>query len=95
MFIAQNTEISPNFLLWKLRGNTQSRLSFARSFVILWTFPQNPHTRKLGKISVFYTVNAIEQAEKMPKFYKHCLNRVVANMKRGKAHVPLPFLPVH
>ena len=41
-FTTENTVISPNFLRPKLYGNC--------------AFPQNFHTRKLGKITVFYAV---------------------------------------
>ena len=37
---AKNTVILPNFLMWNFAG----------------AFPQNPHTRKLDEITVFFTV---------------------------------------
>ena len=54
----KNTEISPNFLVWKFCGKTQFPHSFGR-FVRNYSetaFPQNFHTRKLGEITVFFTV---------------------------------------
>ena len=54
MFItAQNTEISPNFLVWKFCGKVQSPQSFGR---FPRNFPQNFHTRKLVEVSVCYVV---------------------------------------
>ena len=47
----QNTGISPNFLVWNFCGKAQFLQSFGQ-FAWNSAFPQNLHTRKLGKISV-------------------------------------------
>ena len=46
MNTAYNIVISPNFLVWKLCGNS--------------TFPHHFHIRKLGEITIFYAVNATQ-----------------------------------
>ena len=43
---AKNTEISPDFLVWKFCGK----------FVPFCAFPQNFHTRKSGEITAFFAV---------------------------------------
>ena len=51
-----NTVISPNFLMSKFPGvERQFPHSFGR-----FTFPRNPHTRKLGEITVFHAVMNID-----------------------------------
>ena len=44
---AQNTKVSPNFLLWKFCGKAE---------FLQKTVSQNPHTKKLGENSVFYEI---------------------------------------
>ena len=56
---AQNTDISPDLLVWKFCGKTIS-VEFRSIFPKLCgncAFPQNFHTRKLGAILVFYAVH--------------------------------------
>ena len=43
---SENTEILPNFLVWKFYGN--------------YTFPKNFNTKKLGAIPVFYGVCLVQ-----------------------------------
>ena len=53
---AKNTAISPNFLMWKFCGKAQFPHSFgllARNYAETKPFPQNFHTKILGKITVF------------------------------------------
>ena len=50
--IAKIIVISPNLRAWEFCVNAQ----FPRSF---WRFPQNLHTRKLVKISIFSAVKSI------------------------------------
>ena len=45
-FTEQNTEISPNFLLWSKSLETLQKLCVSKNF----------HTRKLGGITLFYVV---------------------------------------
>ena len=47
---AQNTAVSPNFMVWKFCGKVQ--FPHTRNCA----FPQNFHTMKLGEITVFYAV---------------------------------------
>ena len=59
-YTAKNTEISPNFLVWKFCGKAQFPHSFgriARNYAET-AFPQNFDTRKLGEITVFFAVVA-------------------------------------
>ena len=56
---AENTVISPNFLVQKFCGKVQFRYSFGwlnRNYAENCSFPQNFYTRKLGKANVFYAV---------------------------------------
>ena len=55
---AQNTVISPNFMVWKFFGKAQFPHSFGRIARNCenCAFPQNFYTRKLGEITVFYAV---------------------------------------
>ena len=56
---AENTVISPNFLVWKFCGKTQFPHSFGRITrkYAETAFPQNFHTRKFGENTVFYAVS--------------------------------------
>ena len=53
----KNTEISPNFLVWKFRRKAQfphrPKIKRKNCAILL-----NIHSKKLGKISLFYTVKA-------------------------------------
>ena len=54
---AKNTVIAPNFLLWKFCGKAQFPHSFgrfARKYVETVPLYKIFHTRKLGKITVFF-----------------------------------------
>ena len=57
-FTAENTVISPNFLVWKFCGKPQFPHSFGRIARIYaeTVFPQNVQIRTLGEITVFYAV---------------------------------------
>ena len=51
----KNTAISPNFLVWKFCGKAQ--FWFTKNYAeTKCAFLQNFHTRKLGKIAVFFAV---------------------------------------
>ena len=52
LIIAENTVISPNFMVWKFCGKAQFPY---RNYA----FPQNFHTMKLGEITVFYAMYAL------------------------------------
>ena len=55
---AKNTVIAPNFLVWKFCGKAQFPHSFWRfAWKYVETVPLNKisHTRKLGKMTVFFT----------------------------------------
>ena len=59
---AKNIVISPNFLVWKFCGKAQFRHSFGfrvnrPKLCRNCAFPQNFRLRKLGQITVFFTVS--------------------------------------
>ena len=56
LFIVNFEYISNLFLVLLLMTYSTSILRFARNFYWNCPFPQNFHTRKLGQISVFYSV---------------------------------------
>ena len=61
MNTAYNIVISPNFLVWKLCGNS--------------TFPHHFHIRKLGEITIFYAVNADDDTRYvLPTTHTHSAN---------------------
>ena len=52
---AQNTEISPNFVVWKFCGKEQfSQTMLLHKIKKNYAFTQNFHIAKLGEISMFY-----------------------------------------
>ena len=56
---AENTVISPNFLVLKFCGKAQFAHRFDRNRADT-TFLQNFHTRKLGEITVFFVLKIME-----------------------------------
>ena len=57
-----STKISPNILVWEFSGKAQFSQSFGRMARNYGSCacPQNSHIRKLGEISVFYSVYAFD-----------------------------------
>ena len=54
-YASQNTEISPNFLVWKTFGNTQFPQSFGTTCFNLRVFTKCL-AKKLGEVAIFYAV---------------------------------------
>ena len=66
--------ISPNFLVWKFRGNAQFPHSFGQ-ITRNCAFQQNFHTRKLGEITIFPAVGQMLKCrfmllQKNPRYLK-------------------------
>ena len=57
VFLAKNTVISTDFLVWKFCGKANRSKLCGNC-----AFPQNFHTRKSGEITVFFAVSSTDNA---------------------------------